>query len=90
MSWASLLIFIFPSRDKAKLKKKKKDIYNQFILKVTKLRTMYFLFETHIADFASDAGHGGILKVSYYPGVSTLILFNKNIYILHFKQVLDC
>lgn len=51
---------------------------------------MYFLFETHIADFASDAGHGGILKVCYYPGISTLILFNKNTYILHFKQVLDC
>lgn len=89
MCWASLLMFIFPSRDKTKLKKEK-DSYNQFILKVTKLRRMYFLFETHIADFASDAGHGGILKVSYYPGISTLILFNKNTYILHFKQVLDC
>lgn len=52
-------------------------IYNLLNLKVTEL---------HTADFAADVGRGGVLKVSYYPGISSLILFSKNVYILHFSN----
>lgn len=45
-----------------------------------KVEHNFFLFDAHVAASAAGTGCGGP-KVSHYPGISTLILFNKNIYI---------